>query len=384
MDNNPIKVLHISSGDLWAGAEVQLFTLAKSLNNNTGIEVDVILFNHGRLEQELLDNKINVIVIDESKLNGFQILRQIIHAIEQIQPAVIHTHRTKEHILGSTAASLIGNIPVVRTVHGAPEHKPAWFHLPKRLILLLDWFCGRFIQKQIIAVSADLAGILQKSFPADKITVIENGIDTKSLIDSTRAETPDAELTGAPLKIGIAGRLVPVKRVDLFIKAAGSLINDHPELNMSFHIFGNGPLYTSLESLNQKQKTERKIHFEGHCENMQQKLADLDILLITSDHEGLPMILLEAMALKTAVVAHAVGGIPTVLNHGECGVLVSDHRPSAYAEATYHLMLNSQNRTKIIHNALSRVTTLYSDEKNASAYHTVYKSLIEPQKPISK
>ena len=376
MDKNPINVLHISSGDLWAGAEVQLFTLAKSLKNNTDTKVNLILFNHGQLEQKLLDNNINVFVIDETKLNGFQILRQLIHTIRIIRPDVIHTHRTKENILGSIAALLTGNIPTLRTAHGAPEQKPAWGNMAKHIIRYLNWFCGRFLQKNIIAVSGDLAGILQKNFPADKIMVIENGIDATSLIDSVKHKKSDAESSNAPFKIGIAGRLVAVKRVDLFIQAAEKLLSDHPELNTNFHIFGDGPLRTNLETLNLKQKTENKIHFEGHCKNMQQELLDLDMLVITSDHEGLPMILLEAMVLQIPIIAHAVGGIPTLLDQGKCGILVSDHQPSAYAEAIYQLIKNGGNRTNIIQNALTRVTTFYSSKKNATAYHTVYRSLV--------
>ncbi|MCK5666397.1 MAG: glycosyltransferase, partial [Thiotrichaceae bacterium] len=117
-------------------------------------------------------------------------------------------------------------------------------------------------------------------------------------------------------------------------------------------------------------------HFEGHCENMQQKLADLDILLITSDHEGLPMILLEAMALKTPVIAHAVGGIPMVLNQGECGALVSEHQPSNYANAIFQLLNSKENRSNIIKKAFRRVSDFYSSEKNAKAYHETYSRLV--------
>ncbi len=376
MDNNPIIALHISSGDLWAGAEVQLFTLAKSFKNITDTNIHIILFNHGLLEKQLLDNNINVIVFDESKLNGLQILRQIISTIKRIRPDVIHTHRVKENILGSMAALLAGNIPSLRTAHGAPEHNPAWFHIPKRLIMFLDWFCGRFLQKKIIVVSDDLAGILQKSFPVDKIKVIENGIDTTSVIKSVKSIKPDEKSSDNSFKVGIAGRLVPVKRVDIFIQAAQKMLNDHPELNISFHIFGDGPLRTKLEVLNQRQKTENMVHFEGHCENMQQELSCLDTLLITSDHEGLPMILLEAMTLQVPIIAHAVGGIPTLLAHGESGVLIKKHQPTAFAEAIYRLMDDPENRTKIINNALNRVTTFYSNKKNAMAYNTIYKDLI--------
>ena len=109
---------------------------------------------------------------------------------------------------------------------------------------------------------------------------------------------------------------------------------------------------------------------------MRQELANLDILLITSDHEGLPMILLEAMALKTPVIAHAVGGIPNVLNQGESGVLISKQQPSAYSDAITRLIKDPATRNNYTQNAIIRVTTLYSSVKNAESYNSVYRQLI--------
>ena len=179
MDNNNINILHIVSGDLWAGAEVQLFTLATSLQRQKNTTVHVVLLNHGTLEQKLLNNNIRVVVLDETSMNGIHILLQLIRTIAKIQPDVIHTHRIKENILGSIAA-MINKTPSLRTAHGAPEHKPTWFHIPKRLILFLDWFCARYLQKIIVAVSDDLAEILKNNLPANKIKTIENGIDLSS------------------------------------------------------------------------------------------------------------------------------------------------------------------------------------------------------------
>jgi len=374
-ESRQIKALHISSGDLWAGAEVQLYTLAKTLNNKTDISVVVVLFNYGKLEQKLREAGIEVYVFDESELNGFQIFRQLVNKVREIKPDVIHTHRSKENILGSIAGRLCGNIPSLRTAHGASEHHPPWYHIPKRLIIFMDWFCGRYLQQKIIAVSEDLAEILQKDFPAKRIKVIENGIDLALFAASVNHTKTGITPSESPLKVGIAGRLVPVKRVDLFIQTAAELLDSYPELNISFHIYGDGPLFTDLEVLARNIDAKNAIHFEGHCEDMKQALAELDTLIITSDHEGLPMILLEAMALKTPVIAHAVGGIPTALKQGECGFLVTEHQPSAYADAIFTLINNSVIRANIIQNALNRVTTYYSSEKNAAAYHKAYRGI---------
>ena len=372
-----IHVLHIVSGDLWAGAEVQLFTLAKTLHSRPAAKVSVVLLNPGALEQQLRDIGIEVNVLDESKLNGFQILRRLIHIIHDLEPDVIHTHRNKENILGSLAARLIGNIPTLRTAHGAPEHRPVWYHVPKRTILFLDWFCGRFLQKSIIAVSDDLAETLMQDYPSSKIHVIENGIDAASLTQ-IKPIKPNPDATQKTFRIGFAGRLVPVKRVDMIIRTARQLLDEYPKLNISFHIFGDGPLLTELKALNEQLQTRHIVHFEGHCENIPNELQRLDALLMTSDHEGLPMILLEAMALQTPIIAHAVGGIPNLLDQGSCGYLVEDHSASGYAREIYNLYQAPKLRTTITDNALKRVNEHYSAEQNAKAYCAEYNNLLKP------
>ncbi|MDH5710703.1 MAG: glycosyltransferase [Gammaproteobacteria bacterium] len=370
-----MKVLHIASGDLWAGAEVQLFTLASALNSMSDVDVEVVLLNHGRLEEELRIAGIEVSVIDESQFNGFKILAQLIKLIRKLKPDVIHTHRNKENILGSIAALLSGNIPTMRTAHGAPEHSPSWYHIPKRIILLLDWFCGRFLQKLIVAISEDLAGILAKYYPQAKIHVIQNGIDSDQVRLSAAEQPKKVNAKSDKYKIGIIGRLVPVKRVDLFIRTAHKLLEDNPELNMSFHIYGDGPLRDQLEIVNQQYKTHTQIHFEGHCHSILAELQNLDTLLMTSDHEGMPMTLLEAMVLQTPIVAHAVGGIPVLLDHGKCGLLVENHSPEGYAQAIIKLTNEPEFRSKMSNDALARVIDQYSSEQNAHAYRNQYMGL---------
>jgi glycosyltransferase involved in cell wall biosynthesis len=96
---------------------------------------------------------------------------------------------------------------------------------------------------------------------------------------------------------------------------------------------------------------------------------------MTSDHEGLPMILLEAMAVNTPVIAHAVGGIPKLLDNGSSGILVHGHQASDYADAIYRLAKSPQTRTSITRNAFNRVATDYSAELNARKYLDEYFSI---------
>ena len=369
------RILHIASGDLWAGAEVQLFTLAKTLHAGLGVPVSVVLLNHGRLEQQLRDTGIDVIVLDESKLNGIQILFRLIQVIREQSPDVIHTHRQKENILGSVAAALSGKVPSLRTSHGASEHTPPWWKIHKRIFHALDWFCGRFLQKRIIAVSDELALHLLQIFPQEIVRVIENGIDIQDIKQQQEKLNVSYALRQDLFRIGLAGRLSPVKRVDLFIQVARFLHDHYPDLKASFHIFGDGPMRNQLVALNRALGTEDIVYFEGHSDDIVQELRTLDALLITSDHEGLPMILLEAMAVQTPAIAHAVGGIPKVLDQGACGILVLGHLASDYAAAVYRLANSPQLRSEITKNAFKRVATNYSAELNARRYLAEYSAI---------
>ena len=371
----PLHVLQIAPGDIWAGAEVQLYNLARTLHSRDDTLVSVILLNHGPLEMHLINAGIECIIIDENTFSSFGILLRLMQLIRKQQPDIIHTHISKINILGSIAAYITGRIPSVKTVHGSQEHPASLMQIKKHMKLFSEWLCGRFLQQKVIAVSKNLAGILAKDFPADRIIVIENGIDSASLIESLGNTVRSPGKVDGSLKVGIAGRLVPIKRLDLFIKTAHYFKKHYPNLDASFHIYGDGPLCAELEMLNQKLKTNDIVHFEGHCDNMPEKLRELDALLMTSDHEGLPMILLEAMTLETPIIAHAVGGIPNLLDQGKCGKLVKEHNDSGYAKALYELLNSPANKQVITQNALNRVSNIYSAEKNAKKHLQLYKKI---------
>ena len=365
-------VLHIASGDLWAGAEVMLYTLVKSLHKDLKIKTTVVLLNPGTLEQKLRECGITVQVIDESQFNGLQIFQRLNNIIKQTSPDVIHTHRIKENILGSIAAWRNG-LPSIRTTHGAPEHRPPLYKIPKHLILLTDRLLGRYCQQNIVAVSLDLANKLKHHFPKRKIKVIENGIDIASLIQDQPIKQPN---NTDSYKIGIAGRLVPIKRIDLFIGSAIYLKQHHPELNIDFQIYGDGPLQETLKTQIQSQQAANYIKLEGHCEKISEELRTLDALLMTSDHEGLPMILLEAMSLQVPIIAHAVGGIPHLLENGQCGTLVNNQTAREYAQAIINLVKQPEKYRSLATRAFTRVKNNYSAEHTANAYLNLYKEII--------
>lgn len=97
---------------------------------------------------------------------------------------------------------------------------------------------------------------------------------------------------------------------------------------------------------------------------------------MTSDHEGLPMTLLEAMVLQIPVIAHAVSGIPILLDQGSCGVLAQEHNAPGYGNEIYRLARNPELYSDIRQKALARVKKCYSAEKNANDCLLEYSSTI--------
>lgn len=368
-------VLHLASGDLWAGAEVQLFILATTLASDLQMPVSVVLLNHGVLEARLRESGIMVVVLDEARLGIFGIIRQLTGIIKSQGVDVIHTHRVKENIIGSIAGLLAGRIPSMRTMHGMPEQPPRWWQLRRILIRQADRLCGRYLQSRIIAVSAELAARLDRIYPHDKIIVIQNGVDVTTMAGIRAARGQGSPDRPTIFRIGIACRLVAVKRVDLFIKAARYYMDHYTDTSTEYCIYGDGPLREELEQLNRETGTDSAVRFAGHVSDIHSELTGLDVLMITSDHEGLPMILLEGMSLGIPVVAHATGGMPDVLDQGDCGVLVTMHTPRGYAEAMRCLLSDPQMRSDIASRAIQRVANHFCAKLNGRRYLAVYSDL---------
>ncbi len=369
-----LKVLHIISGDLWAGAEVQAYTLLTTLKDRC--DLYVVLMNNGELAGRLQLAGITTEIIDEQKNSSFAILRQLIATIKNVKPDLIHTHRQKENILASLANLLAATPPwkrirSLRTTHGAPEHSAKGL---KKAIIWLDNQIGKYLQDAVIAVSKDLAQKLQSTFPAQHIHIIENGIDANALnqlIPATdiRAGAEDH------IHIGIVGRLEPVKRVDLFIDIAKQLLKqtqvNHAQAHkLKFHIIGDGKLKQHLTMQAQQLEVSQAIVFHGHRSDSTAAIAALDIVVMCSDHEGTPMTALETLALGKPLVAHSVGGLREVLAENP-ELLVSNHTAEGYSKCLLQLFDHP------VRPLLKRV---YTSEENAARTLQLYRTLTS--KPV--
>jgi glycosyltransferase involved in cell wall biosynthesis len=367
-----LRILHIMSGDLWAGAEVQASTLISELALMPDTELAAVVMNEGTLADTLRLVGIRVEVMNESKLGPLQIWIRLRRLLKSWRPDVIHTHREKENILGMLANRTCRNVPSVRTMHGGNEHTRAagWSGIRHSMVMELDLWCGRASQQRVIAVSRDLGVKLARDLPADRIVLIENGIAAEAV----RAARGVAEFrTAEPnsTHIGIVGRLVPVKRVDIFLETAAYLRRRCPERTWRFHVFGDGPLRSDLEVLAERLRISDVITFHGHRPDIATCLGGLDALVICSDHEGMPMTALEAAALEVPTVAHAVGGLVDVVPEA---FLVARHESEGYCEAILRA-IRRESRS-IVKERATETLRRFSAKGNAELVRTVYEQVM--------
>lgn len=366
----PVKIVHVVSGDLWAGAEVQAYQLCLALKQRENVEVGVITFNSGTLADRLRQGEIPVHVVDETQLSAPLMVYAITKILRHERPEVVHTHGQKENILGS-AAAVISRVPAcIRTVHGNPENRFHWRRPHKPILKVVDFLAGRFFQNAIIAVSEQLRERMQGSYPG-KVHKINNFID----VDSLRQSHPPAERrkTRQARRIGLVGRLVPVKRVDLFLETVKILRTAYlPDIEAL--VIGDGPLRAQLISQAKALEIDDIVSFSGFVDPVYPLLSSLDVLVMPSDHEGLPMVLIEAQALEVPVVAHAVGGIPEALANGQAGYLVQDHSPAGYAQVIA-TALGSPHTDENLGLALANVRANFGWTTNTEEYLRLYRSL---------
>lgn len=319
----PIKVCHVAMGDLWAGAEVQLLALIKYLVRLPGFEWTVILFNEGRFADELRKLPVSLTVIPEKDHSPITIAYRLAKKFRQVRPDIVHTHKYKDSILGSIVARCLRVPHVVRVVHGMPEPFKGLKNLKMAGYTLADRFVTRRFIDKVVAVSSDIEKLLVQIYGVERVICIHNGIDLESVQITIQRSTKRMEwhIEDKAVLLGTVGRLVPVKGHVILLEAVRILCNSNH--NVRLLLIGDGPLRDHLEAEVRRLGLEEVVIFAGHQEQSYDFINMMDIFVLPSLHEGIPMALLEALALKRPVIASRVGGIPEVLSHGMSGILVS-------------------------------------------------------------
>ncbi|HWP35156.1 MAG TPA: glycosyltransferase [Thermodesulfobacteriota bacterium] len=367
-----MRICHVASGDLWAGAEVQIWTLLGFLRRQPGIELAAVFLNDRELARRAHQLGIEVTVLDETRLDAGTILRRLIRLFRRLRPDVVHTHRYKENVLGTLAAAAAGRPAMVRTVHGLVERYRGWARGKMAAYWWLDRLCMRAARQRVVAVSRAMEAELRRCLPGVAVCHIPNGIDPAPYAADgapvPRPPLPDA--AGEPV-LGTAGRLVPVKGIELFLHAVHDL--SRQGVAVRGLVVGDGPLRPRLEGLARELGLGERVVFAGHVPDVRPYLAQMDLFVLPSFAEGLPMALLEAMAAGLPVVATDVGGVREVLEPADAGLLVPPGSAGALAAACLALVRDPARRAALGRAAARRVAEAFSIAVTGPRYLALYR-----------
>lgn len=290
--------------------------------------------------------------------NLFQLLGGIFRAWSLISGGnfdAIETFTHHSNLIGLTLSWLCG-VPVrIATHHGRIHNFPAL--LQKLHSCMIN--CG--IATKLVAVTEPTKqAAIEEGIQATRIEVIQNGVQISDVSQEIKNRIR-TELT-IPIDgkcLISVGRLAPEKGHAVLIDAFCLITADFPSAHLM--LAGSGALMDELQSQAQAAGFGDRIHFLGVRNNIPELLAASDLFILPSHSEGLPMALLEALAVGVPAVCTAVGGIPAVIKDGETGRLVPPNDPVIMAKV---------------------ITELLSDENLCQKYSQAGKLLIEEKYSI--
>ncbi len=367
-----MNVLHLINSGGYYGAENVVVSLSESLEVLNCRSVIGVFHNDRQRNEELIRQaERRGLTVQKIPCRGrwdWQTVRCIRENLDSLGIDVIHTHGYKPDIYGYFAARKQG-IPLIATCH-------SWTHetAPVRVYEFLDSLILRAFDAVVVVSEAMAATLRSAGIRESRIRVVDNGIDLSSF---SRASTnPPESVKGRNFVVGTVARLIPLKGLDFFLLAAREVLADFPEVN--FVIVGSGPEREKLENMARVLGIEKNVLFTGHCADMPAVYASIDIFVLASFVEAMPMVILEALASKKPVVATNVGAVPRLVIPEKTGLLVPPKDVQALSRAILRLLNDSSLRTQLGYGGEALVKRNHSRQVMAQNYLQLYQRVADP------
>src|SRR3954469_7319915 len=316
-------------------------------------------------------------------LGDLSALRRLVSILRADRPEIVHTHAAKAGALGRVAALIAGgqSRPVlVHTFHGHsltgyfPGRTAGVYRTIER------WLARR--TDALVAVSPEVRDELVRLGVAgpELFVVVPVGFDlARFLDDSGRARrraalraqwglAADADL------VTLVARLVAVKRVDRFLEVA-LLLADRPRAR--FVVVGDGDLRDGLATSPQARSLGERLVWAGFRRDMADVLFASDVVMLTSDHEGTPVSLIEAQAAAVPVVATDVGGTRSAVRDGETGVLAAAADVRGLAASAGALLDDRERAARMADAGRRHAVSRYTLERLVDDHDRLYRSLLD-------
>ena len=367
-----VRILELRSALASGGGPEKTILLGAAQTDPSRYSVTVTYIRDLRDEAFDLDRRAAELGVDFAPVeerNSFdpRALIQLHRLILDRRIDIVHAHDYKTDFFALPLCRLTGTIPM-STAHGW-----ARFGLKDRIY---NWWDKRILSHYplVIAVSARIkAQLVEAGAREDRVRVIRNGVDTAVFSADPSVGRRMREAEGLPLDatvIGAVGRLSSEKRPELLLEAASRL-----EVYSVF--IGEGEERGALEKRAAELGITDKVKFLGHRSDVGNCHQMLDVYVQTSDTEGIPNALLEAMALEIPIVATDVGGTGEIIDHEIHGLLVSKGDVDQIVEAVRKTLEDGESTARRVRSARERVEVELSFRARMKCLEGVYDELVQ-------
>jgi glycosyltransferase involved in cell wall biosynthesis len=360
------KVLHLITELNVGGAERALARLLKGMDRALYEPLVACLYgSQGQVAASIRGLGIRVVDLGMSRKWRLDALVRLYWLLREERPGIVHTWLFHANVLGRLVGRLSG-APVVVSGERTMGMEPSWRYAVNRLTLpLVD---------RVVCVSSQVAEYSRQRIgvPREKIVVIPNGVDAPApdVLQDRRAARSALGLPFEGVLVGTVARLEPVKRLDVLLRAMG-VLERVPAV-----IVGYGSLERRLERIAEELGLGDRVRFAGYQPDVWPWLSAFDVFALSSDWEGMPNAVLEAMAVGLPVVATSAGGTPDVVVQGVTGLLVppGDHR--SFAGALERLVRDSGLRQTMGEAGRRRVMDEFSAARMVQRTQALYAELL--------
>jgi sugar transferase (PEP-CTERM/EpsH1 system associated) len=351
------------------GAEKALVDLAVRIDR-TRYNVTVCATRSAGNYQPLLDEAgVRTIILDRNSRWETYKLLGLLRLMRRERIDILHTHLFGSNTWGRILGKLAG-VPVII----AHEH---WSSKSQREVWV-DRLLYRLSDRILVPSEASKRIVMEmERIPARCLSVLYNGVDISHFTPGSASGCEvrrELGLRCEELVIGTVGRLSPEKGgVDVLIRAVERLRGDHPRVRLV--VVGDGPLRPDLEKV--ADDLGSNVIFTGTRTDVARILSAMDIFVLPSLKEAMPIALLEAMAMRLPVVATHVGGVPEIVEDGENGILVPPGDEPALHAALQRLADDPALISTLAHAGQAHVQANFTLDSMVARVEQLYNSLAE-------
>lgn len=368
----PIKILITIRQGKIGGGESHVLDLVRHLDR-TKYEPIVLSFTDGPMIKTLTEWGVKTHIIHTERPFNFLVWKKVHNLLVEEGVKLVHAHGTRANSNVFWAAKKL-KLPIIYTVHGWSFHQDQNFFLRTMREIGERFLIKR--SKLTICVSKSNLKDGQERVGLTRSTIINYGIDLDKFDPNKKYADLKHELNVAPDEtlVGYIARITIQKDPYTLIMAIAEILRKTSKIK--FLVIGNGDLKESTLALAKKLNVESHITFQDFRQDTPNVLSGIDIYCLPSLWEGLPIGLLEAMAMRKAVVATPVDGTKEAVEDKLSGILVPHQSPVDLANAIIHLHENKDLITRYGENARQTVEQRFEVKRMVKEVEKIYESFL--------